>query len=128
LSRIIGAVLKSRRRRVSARAATWIAGIFIERRLCGLVEVYDLEPAGTVEAAFLVEQTCRRRGFGTALLQAAIKWATESDRTVFRMLFSRGNWPMRKLARNAQARLDLVSDEVLADITIAPVAGKGRPG
>jgi len=47
-------------------------------------------------------------------------WATECDRTMLRMLFSRCNWPMRNLASNAQARLDLVSDEVLADIAIAP--------
>jgi hypothetical protein len=38
------------------------------------------------------------------------------------MMFSRSNWPMRGLATNAGARLDLSFDEVVADLPIAPAA------
>jgi GNAT superfamily N-acetyltransferase len=99
--------------------STWIAGLFADHRLRGVVEVYDLGPPGLVEAAFLVEPDWRRRGFGTALLQAALQWASEAERIVLRMVFSRCNWPMRKLAGKADARLDLAFDEIAADVAIA---------
>jgi hypothetical protein len=37
------------------------------------------------------------------------------------MIFSTDNWPMRKLARKAHARLDLAFDQVVADIPITRV-------
>jgi GNAT superfamily N-acetyltransferase len=101
-------------------SATWIAGIFIERRLRGLVEAYDTGDPGIAEVAFLVVQSWRRRGLGTALLQAAIRWAFENDRTTLRMVFSTTNWPMRKLAGNSRARVDIAFDEIVADIAITP--------
>jgi GNAT superfamily N-acetyltransferase len=75
-----------------------------------------------VEVAFLVEQLWRRRGLGATLLQAAIRWAAKSDQIVLRRVFSATNWPMRKLANNARARVDLAFDEILADIAITPSA------
>jgi GNAT superfamily N-acetyltransferase len=98
----------------------WLAGIVIHQRLSGVVELYDVNPQGAVEAAFLVDQAWRRRGLGTALLKAAVQWATERDRVLLRMMFSGNNWPMRGLAANAGARLDLAFDEVVADLPIAP--------
>lgn len=100
--------------------AVWIAGAFVDQDLRGAVEVYDLGDSRTVEVAFVVEQRWRRRGLGSALLKAAIQWATETDRVTLRMVFSRCNWPMRKLAGNAGARLDLAFDEITADVAIGP--------
>jgi GNAT superfamily N-acetyltransferase len=117
--------------------STWIAGLFADDHLRGVVEVYDIGRAalaseasgqrgnsivrapGMVEAAFLVEHDWRRRGFGTALLKAAMQWAGEAERIMLRMLFSRCNWPMRKLASKVDARLDLAFDEIAADVAIA---------
>jgi GNAT superfamily N-acetyltransferase len=104
------------------KTTAWLAGIVIHQRLRGVVEVYDMNPPGAVEAAFLVDQGWRRRGLGTALLKAAMQWAAERDRVLLRMIFSRGNWQMRGLATNAGARLDLAFDDVVADLPIAPVA------
>jgi GNAT superfamily N-acetyltransferase len=101
---------------------TWTAGVFAAGQLRGVVEVYDLRAPGLVEAAFLVEQDWRRRGLGTALLTAAMQWAREAERIVLRMVFSRGNWPMRKLASKADARLDLAFDEIAADVAVASAA------
>jgi GNAT superfamily N-acetyltransferase len=99
-------------------SATWIAGAFVDETLRGVVEAYDVDAAGAVEAAFLVERDWRRRGLGSALLQAAIDWAHANDRHTLHMMFSRSNWPMRKLASNAQARLDLSLDEISAHVAI----------
>jgi GNAT superfamily N-acetyltransferase len=100
--------------------AAWIAGAFVDEGLRGAVEVYDIGDSRAVEAAFVVEQEWRRRGLGSALLKAAIQWAAKTDRIMLRMVFSRCNWPMRKLASNAQARLDLGFDEITADVAIGP--------
>jgi GNAT superfamily N-acetyltransferase len=101
-------------------SAAWIAGTFVDDGLRGVVEVYDVGDSRTVEAAFVVEQGWRRRGLGSALLNAAIQWARETDRIMLRMVFSRHNWPMRKLASNAQAQLDLRFGEITADVAIGP--------
>jgi len=66
-----------------------------------------------------VEGPARR--FGTNLLEAAVQWAARSDRILLRMIFSTDNWPMRKLAHKAHARLDLALDQVVADIPITRV-------
>jgi GNAT superfamily N-acetyltransferase len=105
--------------RQALTTSTWIAGLFADDHLRGVVEIYDIGPPGMVEAAFLVERDWRRRGFGTALLKAAVQWAGEAERIMLRMLFSRCNWPMRKLASKVEARLDLAFDEIAADVGIA---------
>jgi GNAT superfamily N-acetyltransferase len=99
-------------------SAAWIAGAFVDETLRGVVEAYDVDATGAVEAAFLVERDWRRRGLGSALLQATIQWARENDRHTLRMMFSRCNWPMRKLASNVQAQLDLSLDEISAHVVI----------
>lgn len=98
--------------------AAWIGGIFVEQRLRGVVELYDLAAHGLVEAAFLVDSGWRRRGLGTALLQAAQGWTAGNHRVVIRMVFSTANWPMRKLADRAGARLDLCFGEMTAEIAV----------
>jgi|ERR1700686_1861605 GNAT superfamily N-acetyltransferase len=107
-----------RHSRCAFSSAAWIAGAFVDETLRGVVEVYDIGDSRTVEAAFLVERTWRRRGLGSALLRAALQWAAETDRIMLRMVFSRHNWPMRKLASNAEARLDLGFGEITADVAI----------
>ena len=103
-------------------ATCWVAGIFIGDDLRGIVEAYEMNPHGLIELAFVVDRTWRRRRLGTALLEAAVQWAAESDRVLLRMVFSTNNWPMRKLASRARARLDLAFDQVVADIPVARVA------
>jgi GNAT superfamily N-acetyltransferase len=99
--------------------AAWLAGAFVDGRLRGIAEVYDIGATGGVEAAFVVDRRWRRRGLGTALLQASQHWAAASKRAMIRGVFSRSNWPMRRLARTANARLDLGLDEVSAEIPVA---------
>ncbi len=103
-------------------ATSWLAGIFVDDKLRGIVEAYEMNPTGVVELAFLVDQTWRRRRLGVALLEAAVQWAAESDRVLVRMVFPINNWPMRKLASSGRARLDLAFDQAVADIPIARAA------
>jgi GNAT superfamily N-acetyltransferase len=100
--------------------AAWIAGAFVDDRLRGVVEVYESDRSEPAEAAFVVAEGWRGRGLGSALLRAAMQWPHQPDRTTLRMIFSRSNWPMRKFASKAQARFDLVLDEIVADIAIGP--------
>jgi GNAT superfamily N-acetyltransferase len=93
-----------------------IAAVFVESRMRGFVEIYDADPLGFAEAAFVVEHQWRRRGIGSALLRKAILWTAKSDVSKLRMVFARDNWPMRKMARNARASFDLVLNEVVAEI------------
>ncbi len=99
-------------------SATFIAGAYVEGRLRGAVEVYD-SPHGFSEAAFAVHQDWRRQGIGFALLKVARQWCNESSRSTIRMVFERDNFPMRKLANKAAAQIDLLSDEIVADVAVA---------
>jgi GNAT superfamily N-acetyltransferase len=111
--------------------AAFIAGVYVDARLRGVSEVYDTRDAGIAEAAFLVDQAWRGQGLGMALLEAARQWAARSHRSALRMIISRDNWPMRKLADMAGARLDLVNDEIIADIAVcgkAPSSTLGSNG
>ena len=98
--------------------AAWVAGAIVEGGLRGIAEIYDIGATGGVEAAFLVDRDWRRQGLGTALLRASQHWAAESKRAAIRMVFSRGNWPMRRLASTANARLDLALDEISAELPV----------
>jgi GNAT superfamily N-acetyltransferase len=97
----------------------FIAGAFVDGRLCGVVEVYPYGRLGFAEAAFAVDQDWRRRGIGTSLLHAAMTWCARSGVPVLRMVFSPTNLPMRRLATKAPARLDLAPDEMTADVSLA---------
>jgi GNAT superfamily N-acetyltransferase len=98
--------------------ADWIVGAFIGERLRGVVEVYNGRPHGYAEAAFVVEQGWRRRGLGWALLQSAIRIVATSETSTLRMMFSRHNWGMRKLAGKAGGKLDMILGEIAVDVAV----------
>jgi GNAT superfamily N-acetyltransferase len=106
---------------ISASAQlNWIAGGFIGDRLHGFVEVHHLEDPHLWRASVLVEPAWRGLGLGTGLLQAAIAFAQASGRSTLRLAFPRRDWRMRKLVSKAHARLDMVLDELMADISLLP--------
>lgn len=105
----------------SVRDASSLIGVYAGGSLRGLLELYPCAPGSKVEAAVVVERDWRRRGLGWLLLRAAIRSARGSEARVLRLIFPRDNWPMRKLADKANARLDLVLDEICAEIA-APSA------
>ena len=99
--------------------ADWIAGAFVDECLRGVVEVDNGRARGWAEATFVVEQEWRRRGLGWALLRAAMQMAADASKTnTLRMIFSRHNWPMRKLAAKANGRFDSVLDEISVDVAV----------
>jgi GNAT superfamily N-acetyltransferase len=50
---------------------------------------------GDAEVAFAVDADWRRLGLGSALLEAATRWAEHAGVVTLRMVISRNNWPMR---------------------------------
>jgi GNAT superfamily N-acetyltransferase len=101
--------------------AVYMAGAFDAGRLIGVVEVFATCD-GVAEVAFAVDADWRRRGLGSALLEAATCWAEQASVATLRMFISRNNWPMRQLAHKARARLDFDLDEILADVSVAAAA------
>jgi GNAT superfamily N-acetyltransferase len=99
--------------------AACVIGIAADGRLRGLLELYSCAPARHCEAALVVEPTWRRRGLGFALLRAAMQHARDGSLGPIRLIFTRDNWPMRKLVAKADARLDLVLDEICAEVAPA---------
>jgi GNAT superfamily N-acetyltransferase len=95
-----------------------IIGARKDKKLCGLVELYESN-SGWVEAAFVVDQAWRRQGIASTLLRAAKEAATEIDIEVLRMIFPRDNWPMRQLANKANAKFDMVLDELSAEVAVS---------
>ncbi len=102
----------------ATREAAWIAGLFVANELCGVVELYECRDPQDIEAAFAVASVWRRQGIGTALLFAAIGWTRMSHRSRLRMMFSRHNWPMRRLASKAEPQLDLDMEELIASVMV----------
>jgi GNAT superfamily N-acetyltransferase len=98
--------------------AAWIVGAFLEDRLRGVVEIYSGDPSSRAEAAFVVEREWRRQGLGWALLRAAMQVAADAETKTLRMIFSRHNWGMRKLAAKAGGRLDVILDEIVIDVAL----------
>jgi GNAT superfamily N-acetyltransferase len=77
---------------------------------------------GVAEVAFAVDADWHRRGIGSALLEAATRWAEQAGVTTLRMVISRNSWPMRQFAHKAGARLEFDLDEIFADIAVATAA------
>jgi GNAT superfamily N-acetyltransferase len=98
--------------------ADWIVGAFLEDRLQGVVEIYSGGPGDGAEAAFVVERESRRQGLGWALLRAAMEIAANAEKKTLRMIFSRHNWGMRKLAAKAGGRLDVILGEIVVDVAL----------
>jgi GNAT superfamily N-acetyltransferase len=99
--------------------ATCVIGVCVDELLRGALEIYSCAPNGPPEVALVVDQDWRRRGLGWALLRAAVA----SETGGIRLIFTRDNWPMRQLAGKANARFDLVLDEICAEITPARLLG-----
>jgi GNAT superfamily N-acetyltransferase len=96
--------------------ASCVMGIFADQALRGVLELYSCKPAPILEGAIVVEQAWRRRGFGASLLRAGLGWACGARENSVRLIFTRDNWPMRQLASKANARFDLVLDEICAEV------------
>jgi Acetyltransferase (GNAT) domain len=109
-------------------SATWMAGAFADSRLCGVIELYRYRDRAIVEAALVVAVGCRRQGMGHSLLRMATAWASDAEIELMRMIFSRDNWPMRKLASKMNARFDLMLGEECADVCIAKLAAAHQSG
>ena len=99
-------------------------GAYVDGELRGFVDLYCCAPQKFFEAGVVVHQDWRRRGLGWALLHAAIQWANETSASSLRLIFPRNNWPMRQLANKANARLDLVLDDICADIAHSATLAK----
>ncbi len=96
--------------------ATCVIGVEVAGELRGVLELYAGGPASWAEVALVVEKSWRQRGLGWAMLSEAGRSADTAGMQTLRLIFSRDNWPMRKLASKAQARIDLDLDEICADI------------
>lgn len=105
--------------RTALDEASGVIGVTIDGTLRGILEIYSCAPRPFCEAALVVEPQWRRRGLGFALLRAAARFSCERGAGGIRLIFTRDNWPMRKLADKAQARFDLVLDELCAEIAPA---------
>jgi GNAT superfamily N-acetyltransferase len=103
--------------------ASWAAGVFVDHRLRGLVEGRHPGDPIFVEVSLVVEPSWRGRGLGSALLKAAIDWGKASGRSTLRMVFSRHDWSMRKLASKANAQFDIVFDRMSADVSLLAFPG-----
>jgi GNAT superfamily N-acetyltransferase len=101
------------------KTASWSAGAFVNQRLRGVVEGRESRDPRLVEVSLVVEPAWRGRGLGQALMEAAICWGKASGRSTLRMIFSRHNWSMRKLASKTNAQLDIVLDTMSADVTLS---------
>ena len=104
----------------ASQTTRWTAGAFIGDDLRGIVEIHDCGDPRFWILSLVVEPAWRRRGLATALLEAAVSFAKRSDRTALRLIFSRRDWAMRQIALRANARLDIVWDDLWADISLGP--------
>lgn len=95
---------------------TTTLGAFIDRELCGILEIYGGGNPRSVEVAVVVDKRWRRRGLGRAMLDAALSWAKQNGTGSVCLIFSRHNWPMRRLVASACASLDIVMNEIWAEI------------
>ena len=102
--------------------ASRLAGVFVAGELRGVIELYRSEDPALGEAALVVEPDWRRRGLASALLRNARDWASGASFDAIQMIFPRHDWRMRGLANKVGARLDLLLDELVAEIAVNSVA------
>jgi len=101
--------------------AVFVLGVYVRDDLRGVLEAHKCAVRGGVaEVALVVEREWRRQGLGIAMVSTAMKWGRDHDIDVLRFVFSRHNWPMRRLVVSAGARIDISLDEIDAEIDIPP--------
>src|SRR3989440_4868439 len=101
--------------------AVFVLGVYVRDDLRGVLEAHECAVRGGVaEVALVVERECRRQGLGIAMVSTAMKWGRDHDIDVLRFVFSRHNWPMRRLVVSAGGRARDSLDEIDAEIDIAP--------
>jgi GNAT superfamily N-acetyltransferase len=109
--------------RTAVSQASVVLGVERDGGLRGVLEIYSCAPHPFCEAALVVEPGWRCQGLGFALLRAAARFCCAHDSGGIRLIFTRDNWPMRRLADKAEARFDLVLDEICAEVAPARLAG-----
>ncbi len=93
-----------------------VHGAFVDGHLCGASELHLDAEDGVAEAAFVVDPALRKRGLGTALLDATVLAARNRGFRAVRVICLRDNWAMRRLAQKAEAALMLTFDEMHGEI------------
>jgi GNAT superfamily N-acetyltransferase len=91
-----------------------LSGAVVEGQIQGLLEFCRTGMPGHSEVALVVAPHWRRKGLGWALLRGAMRLGLQTRAPSIRMIFPRTNWPMRKIARKANAQLDLIFDQIHA--------------
>jgi GNAT superfamily N-acetyltransferase len=106
--------------------ADWVLGAFVDDALCGVAEIYCDKLDGDAEVALAVDRAWRSKGIGTALLHTMMQIAAEANTTKLRMLFSRRNWPMRRLASKAGGRFDVIFDTISVEVDLFKLKQSSR--
>jgi GNAT superfamily N-acetyltransferase len=106
----------------SLASASCIFGAYRSGHLRGAIEVFSSPGLRWAEAGLVVEREWRRQGAAWALLQEAKMWASQRETSSLRLIFARDNWPMRHLAEKANSRIDIVLDEMCAEVPAAIVS------
>src|SRR5262249_28012121 len=95
-----------------------LLGAFVEGQIQGILEFCRAGVSGHSEVALVVAPHWRRKGLGWALLRGAMRFGLQAHARSIRMVFSRTNWPMRKIARKTNAQLDLALDQIHAIVAL----------
>lgn len=99
--------------------AELMLGIFTEQRLRGILELYRQGSSCGMELLIVVERASRRRGMAQRLLNASMVQAFGLDARSVDLIYTSDNWPMRRLAQRAGARIDLAFGTFRARIDLA---------
>lgn len=99
--------------------AALMLGIFSERRLRGMLELYRLGGSDVMELLIVVERASRRRGMGRRLLHVSMLRALGMQARSLDLTYTSDNWPMRSFAQNAGATIDLAFGAFRARIELA---------
>jgi GNAT superfamily N-acetyltransferase len=106
--------------------ADWVLGAFVDDALCGVAEIYCDKIDGDADVALAVDRAWRSKGIGTALLHTMMQIAAEANTNKLRMLFSRRNWPMRRLAGKAGGRFDVIFDTISVEVNLFKLKQSSR--